>query len=299
MIYYEINKETVKNLLVKRDENTNKGSFGKVLNIAGCNNYIGAAYLSSISALKSGCGLVSLLSTPRVIKSVSSYCPDITYEYLLSQSNPIFAEINSIKSINIIKNYDVISIGCGLSDKSNVCLYFKRLLDKIKKLDKPIVIDADGLNIIAKREIKLLLNRSIITPHPMELSRLLKVDIEKIQKNRVESAIIASKKYNCITVLKGHKSIITDGKKVYINTSGTNALAKAGSGDILTGLISGFLAQLEKLNKNSQNNLLEACILGVFIHGLTGEVAAKSLSNYSVLASDLIKYIGQSIRELK
>ena len=106
MIYYEINKETVKKLLVKRDENTNKGSFGKVLNIAGCNNYIGAAYLSSISALKSGCGLVSLLSTPRVIQSISSYCPDITYEYLLSQSNPISAEINSIKSINIIKNYD-------------------------------------------------------------------------------------------------------------------------------------------------------------------------------------------------
>ena len=162
---------------------------------------------------------------------------------------------------------------------------------QIQKKNK-VVIDADALNIIPKFDINKLPENSIITPHPMELSRLLKISIDEIQANRIESAQKASKKYGCTTILKGNETVVcTKDLEIYTNTTGNSSMAKAGSGDVLTGILSGLLAQ--------GLTTKQAALLGVYLHGLSGDIARRDLSEYSVLASDLIKYLPEAIKVIK
>ena len=155
----------------------------------------------------------------------------------------------------------------------------------------PIVIDADGLNILSKNPILLTsrnLSNIILTPHPKEAARLLNVSIDEVLSNIEDSASKISKLYNAITVLKIHRTVVVspDGRK-YTNTTGNSAMAKAGSGDVLAGMISGLVAQ--------KMDLFEAASLGVYLHGLAGDLAKEELTEYSVMAEDLISYIPNAI----
>lgn len=285
MVEY-IKKDVVRKIFPDRDDNSNKGSFAKVLNIAGSVNYSGAAFLSSVSALKTGAGFVSLACPDVIINRIAPSMPEVTYIPLETAKEGCISENNST---DFIKNYDIISLGCGLSVNENTVNYIKKLLPEICN-EKKLIIDADGINILAKLNDNFVLKNAIITPHPMELSRLLKVDIKEILENREKYARITAEKFECVTVLKGHNTIITDGNNLYINTSGNSALAKAGSGDVLTGIIAGMLSQ--------HLTLLEAAKIGVFLHGLAGEIASEDLTKYSVLASDIINYIPFAIQDI-
>lgn len=285
MVEY-IKKDVVRKIFPDRDDNSNKGSFAKVLNIAGSVNYSGAAFLSSVSALKTGAGFVSLACPNIIINRIAPSMPEVTYIPLETAKEGCISENNST---DFIKNYDVISIGCGLSVNENTINFFKKLLSEITG-EKKLIIDADGINILAKLNDNFILKNAIITPHPMELSRLLKVDIKEILDNREKYARITAEKFECVTVLKGHNTIITDVNNLFINTSGNSALAKAGSGDVLTGIIAGMLSQ--------HLTLFEAAKVGVFLHGLAGEIASEDLTKYSVLASDVINYIPFAIQEI-
>lgn len=279
-----INKKNIIDLFPKREQISNKATFGRVLNIAGCKNYIGAAYLSSISPLKTGCGFVSLACVESIVPIIASMLPEITFI-------PLKEEEGCISSDNLIEDmsaYNVVSIGCGLNTKEKTKEFFFKLITQINDNHK-VVIDADGLNILSEYEGEISLKNTVITPHPKELSRLLNVSLDEILENREKYARIAAQKYDCITVLKGHNTIITDGETIYINTTGNSALAKAGSGDVLTGMISALLAQ--KLTP------LNAAIVGVYLHGLAGEIASYDLTEYSVLASDVVDYIPFAIDE--
>ena len=269
----------------KRGEESNKSTFGRVLNIAGSNNFIGAACLSSKAALKVGAGYVSLASIDKVVDSVASMLPEITY-ISLKEKNGVIAEFNDIINLN---SYDVISIGCGITNTIETRKFVSNILNKIKPTQK-IILDADGINILGTLKEYPELNNVIITPHPRELSRLIGIEVDKIQGNREKYAVQTSLKYGCIIVLKGHNSVITDGNEVYINTTGTSALAKAGTGDVLTGIIAGLAAQ-----KVSNIN---AAILGVFLHGLSGDIASLELTKYSVLASDVINFLPYAIKKI-
>ena len=252
-----------------RAENSNKGTFGKVINFAGSKFMPGAAYLSSVSALRMGAGYVKLSSEESVLNTVTKLAPEI----VLTTSNEISYDINTIS----------FGCGCDINDKT------KNLLLNIHKNRKniPTIIDADGLNVLA--DISLSFDKNtIITPHPKEASRLLNSSIDDILDNLQLSAKQLSEKYNCITVLKTHNTIVTNGTNFYINKSGNSALAKAGSGDILCGMIAGLLAQ--------GMTTYDASKLGVYLHGLAGEIASKELSEYCVLASDLLKYIPLAIK---
>lgn len=264
-----------KNILPKRPENSHKGTFGHVLNIAGSKFYTGAAYFSSVAPLKVGCGLVTLAGEESVFKTVSSLTPDI-----------IFMPITRIGK-ELTKNFQVVSIGCGLG--INAVKIFKKILKLMEDSQIPLVIDADGLNILSKfKKMSLPLN-TILTPHPKEMSRLLKVDMEKILAEPEFWVKECCKKYDCTTVLKLHKTLVADNKgQFYENNTGNSALSHGGSGDVLCGMISGFLAQ--------GVNVFDACCLGVYLHGLAGELASKDLTEYSVLASDLLNYIPKAIK---
>ena len=281
----KIDSKIVSNFLPVRDDESNKGNFGKILNIAGSSKFSGAAFLSSKSALRVGAGYVSLACPTEIINRIAPALPEITYLPL----NSIDGCISSDNLIHDLYNYDVVSVGCGLTTSENTQKFLIPLLKQINERQK-VVIDADGINILALHRNELSLKNTIITPHPKELSRLLNVSLAEIVDNREKYARITSQTYECITVLKGHKTIVTNGDKLFVNTTGNSALAKAGSGDVLTGMISGFLAQ--------KVPSLQAVLLAVYLHGLAGDIASEDYTKYSVLASDVIEYIPFAISEL-
>lgn len=259
-----------------REQNSNKGTFGKVLNFAGSRNYIGASYLSTIAPLKVGAGFAALATEPDIIHSVSTLLPEAVY-------------LTREEGLEKMDEFSVILIGCGLGlDKKSFDL-FENVIAKIQNRQTPLIVDADGLNILSKNKIELPPN-TIITPHPLEASRLLNIDLEDVLSDIEGSAKKLSEKYNCVAVLKTHRTIVCQRDKIYKNEHGNSALAKAGSGDVLAGIIAGLVAQ--------KMDLFEAAKLGVYLHSRCGEIASQELTEYSVLASDLPKYIHLAIKEI-
>ena len=262
--------------LPKREDDSNKGTFGKVLNIAGSFNYSGAAYLSSVSALRVGCGLVALGAEKDVIAAVSAQTPDVVY-------------LNRKEVLNSLGKYNVVSIGCGLGTDKETAKFFRLVVEKVAKAGLPIVIDASGLTLLAGMKNASLPKNLVITPHVGEAARLLGLSIEEIAANPDKYVRVLAEKFNCVAVLKGHKTRVCDGKDTFVNFTGNSALAKAGSGDVLCGIISGLIAQ--------GMNPYDASIVGVNLHGKSGELASELYSAYGVLASDLLEFIPMAILE--
>ena len=259
-----------------RNEASNKGTFGKVLNIAGSDYMPGAAYLSSVAALTSGCGYVFLASEERVINAVSA-----------QTQNVVFLPLSDLEYH--LKNADVLLIGCGLSTSKKAEAIFKDTLKQMPNI--PTVIDADGLNILSEWNDPKLPERLIITPHVKEASRLLDVNVDRIITNMEFFAKELSQKFNCTTVLKSSETVVcSKDLEIYNNTKRNSALAKAGSGDVLAGIIAGLLAQgLDEFN---------AAKTGVHIHRLAGEYAKNDLTEFAVLANDQIRYISNAFKKL-
>lgn len=259
--------------LPERFENSNKSDYGRVVNVAGSDYMSGAAYLSSVSALKSGCGYCYLVSSERVINAVSA-----------QTQNVVFAPLSKLEQYLDIA--DVVEIGCGLSTDDTALNSFKTVIS-VYDIEKPLIIDADGLNLLSQNS-ELFIERKfknvVLTPHPKEASRLLGVSSEDVLNDIESAAFEISKKYSAVTVLKTHNTVVADfsGRK-YVNNTGNNAMAKAGSGDVLTGMISGITAQ--------GADVFTSSVLGVILHGLCGDLARKDLTEYSVMADDLIDYI--------
>jgi len=259
-----------------REQNSNKGTFGKVLNISGSKYMPGAAYLSSIAALKIGCGYLILCNDDEVLMTVTKLLPE--------------AVLAPLKVINEqIKQADVILIGCGLSTSKKARNILLKILNSDLKI--PVVIDADGLNILSKIDNPKLPKNLILTPHPMEGARLLGVSLEEILKDRNSAAREISQKFNCTTILKGHNTVVcSKDLEIHINTTGNSALSKAGTGDILAGMIAGLCAQ--------GLSPFDAAKTGVHLHGLTGELASRKMTQYCVLASDLPQFFQDAIKEI-
>ena len=265
-----------------REQFSNKGTFGKVLNFCGSKNYIGAAYLSAISSLKIGAGYSALASSQQVINSVSPILPEVVY-------------LTRKQGLDKINEHSVVLIGCGIGQTLDSKKLLKNVFDKINP-QTPLIIDADGLNLLSAGIIpatKLSSSKKelIITPHPLEASRLLDTNTNDILNNMENSAKALSNKFHCTTVLKNHRTVIcSKNLETYTNQNGNSALAKAGTGDVLAGIIAGLLAQ--------KMEPFEACKLGVYLHARTGEIASKELTEYSVLASDIPKFIHKAIKEI-
>lgn len=288
---FDVTKELVKKYLPARSENSHKGTFGKVLNISGSLNYQGAAYLSSVAALRAGAGYVTLASISSVINNIASLTPDITFFHLRDSYGQCAASDSFSQLKDIIDSYSVVSIGSGLSEKPAAIAFVDETLEYLAEKNMVVVIDADALNAISSIGISKLPFNAVLTPHPKELSRLIGVSVEEIQNNRIQYAKFSAEKFSCTVILKGHQTVIAGSSgDVFVNPTGNSALAKAGSGDVLTGLISGFAAQ--------GCNVEQASILGVYLHGMSGELASLDFTEYGVLASDIIKYIPLAIKNL-
>lgn len=291
MEYTEITAQSVKALMPQRPQQSNKGTFGKVLNIAGSIEYQGAAYLSSVAPLKTGAGLVTLATIEPLINNLAGNCPWVTFYPLRDYYKKCIASDAFGDVLNIIENYNVLSVGPGLSDTAATNAFVDDLIKYLNKNNKKTVIDADAINVLSKSELSSFPSDSVITPHPVELSRLINTPVKDIQNDRIKYAKLTAEKFGCCVVLKGNQTVVcTKDLEVFVNTSGNSALAKAGSGDVLTGIISDLMAQGVSVEN--------AAKLGVYLHGLCGELASQDLSLYSVLATDQIDYIPQAIKKI-
>lgn len=259
-------------LLNKRELNTHKGDYGKVAIIAGTKGMTGSAFLSSNAALRTGSGLVYNIVPKDIIDIMS-----IKYIEVIAKS---FDKLEDLRLF--LEDMDSIAIGPGMGLGKDKC----KLLEEVLKLDKKIVIDADGITNLSK-DIKLLKNRkeftTILTPHNAEFSRLSGYSINDIQNNREKLAKKFAKEYKCILLLKGNKTIVTDGERVYTNYSGNPGMATAGSGDVLTGIIVSLIAR--------GIDIFEATSCGSYMHGRAGDLASYEIGEEALIASDIIKKI--------
>lgn len=261
------------------DAQTHKGIQGHALLIGGSYGKIGAMALSSKACLKTGCGLVTV------------FMPRCGYE-IIQTATPEVMVLTDVQEKYISKiEFDfvpqAIGIGPGLGQEWETQNAFHEFLTNDKT---PLVIDADALNILSqnKQWISLLPHKTILTPHPKELERLLgkwNSDAEKFEKT-----IAFSKLHLLIIVMKGAPTFIIDGDAIYKNTTGNAALATAGTGDVLTGMITSLLAQ--------SYEPVDAAILGVYLHGLTADIALPEMGYQSFIASDVIANIGKAYLSL-
>jgi NAD(P)H-hydrate epimerase len=276
----------VKEKLPVRPDDGHKGTFGSVLIIAGCKNYIGAGYLSAKSAYLAGCGLVTVAAIDSVQKAMGAELPEATWVILPDHEGYIAKEAFDIIK-EMIGNYGVILLGPGLGLENCTLEFIQRLIPYCGKQNVRMVIDADGLKLVAKLEKwpELLPAQTILTPHPGEMSYITNLPVTAIQADRVNVAEKYAQEWGHIVVLKGAFTIIAspDGNTM-LSPVATSALAKAGSGDVLAGIISGLCAQ--------RMPEFEASSAGVWIHARSGEMAAEQMgTNRSLLATDIIANI--------
>ncbi|MCG8412491.1 MAG: NAD(P)H-hydrate dehydratase [Bacteroidales bacterium] len=274
--YYLITKKTIKEIRKGRNKFSHKGTFGHVLMVSGSYGKMGAAILASKACLRTGSGLVSI----HIPKSGYSIMQTAIPEAMLSID---WSDI-IITSVPDVETYTSLGIGPGIGTKNNT---IKALEELFKATKKPMVIDADALNILSikKELIELIPKNSILTPHPKEFERL--VGHYPDDYTRMEKQIEFAVKNKLYILLKGaHTSIACPDGEIYFNSTGNPGMATAGSGDVLTGIILSLLGQAYT-PKN-------AAILGVYLHGLAGDIAIKSKGQEALIASDIIENIGKA-----
>ena len=288
-----LTEEWVKSAVPKRPAGANKGSFGKVLVVAGSINYIGAAYLACMGAYRVGAGLVTLCTLKNLQPILASKLTEVTYLLLPENKTGMIAPEAAAILKQHIPEYDVVLIGCGLGTNTSITQLMELLLPVLAQ-SCPLVLDADALNIIA--EIPdwwhRLGNNVILTPHPGEMSRLTKIDLDEIQHDRLEVTRKAARDWQKIVVLKGAYTIISspDGH-TKISQEANPGLASAGTGDILSGVIAGLLAQ--------GLSSYDAATCGVYLHAMAGNLVRHDLGDAGMLASDLLPALPRVIKSLK
>lgn len=269
-----LNHKQVLSLLPDRAENAHKGNFGKLLLLCGSCGFTGAAYLSAMGALRTGAGLV-FLGVPECIYAIEAVKLNEAIVFPLPDRDGTLSNAAIPELEKRLPRMDAILVGCGLGQSEGAKAVVQWVL---KNAQCPVVLDADGINLISGHT-DLLRGRTaptILTPHDGEFVRLG----YSIGCDRMASARLAAQELGCILVLKGHRSCITDGQREYINTTGNPGMAVGGSGDLLSGMIVSLLGQ--------GLPPLEAAACGCWLHGRAGDLCAAEMGQYGMLPSDML-----------
>lgn len=268
-------------LVKPRAENSHKGSFGRLVFIGGSDRYPGAVQLASLAALRSGVGLLSVVTSERAALALSCTAREATLLPVPSDAKG-FMRADAEKTdeiVELLKKADAVLLGCGLGTGDG-CLELVELV--IKNAECPIILDADGINLVLGR-IELLRRAKaelILTPHPAELARLSGVSLAEVTADRFRYAKELSDRIGCTVVSKSSGTLICNDGKAYLSVRGNNGLARGGSGDLLAGLIASFAAQ--------GCSPVECAMIGVTLQGLCCEIASRKLSRRGMLPSDVI-----------
>lgn len=276
-------KNTVKRAILSRPSDAHKGTFGTLLSICGSYSMAGAVTLSSRSALKCGLGLLKTALPQSIYPIVAQAVCESVFLPLKETDEGRISKSNVEYLLKEAEKANAVLIGCGLS----VCDDTKELVKAfVLNCTTPMVLDADALNCISENPelLKSAKAEIIITPHPAEMARLINSSAKHVNEDRANTALSFAKKFNTVTVLKGAGTIIAspDGR-VLINNTGNSGMATGGSGDVLAGIIASLLAQ----NKNA----FDCASAGVYLHGLSGDIAKEKFGEISMLPSDMVDCI--------
>ncbi|URZ17959.1 NAD(P)H-hydrate dehydratase [Clostridium felsineum] len=274
---YIVDENMITNSILKRDKYAHKGDFGKVCIFAGSKGYSGAAYIATEAAVRCGSGLTTLCTANELQEVLSSK--------LVEAMTVNFEEKERVQKL--ISSCNAIGVGPGMGNSKET---FEIVKEIISKASCPVVLDADAINVLKDKIgiLKLKKNKIILTPHPGEMSRISGISVEKIEENRIDVAKKFAFDHNIILVLKGYNTIITDGKSVFINSTGSSYMASGGMGDCLTGIIVSLVGQ--------GYAPIIAAVIGSFIHGYCGDNLSHKMEN--VTASDVLHEIPYAIKKL-
>lgn len=282
MDYNVLCHEDVLSILPDRDPWGHKGSFGKILLLCGSKGYTGAAYLAAMGALRSGAGLTFLGVSESIyaIEAVKLHEP-VVFPLPDEDGKLSFLAVNEI--LEKLPKMDAVLIGCGLGQSRGTLAVVKAVL---QNANCPVVVDADGINVLSEHK-DILRGRqhpTILTPHEGEYLRFGGT----LGEDRLASAAYFAKQWNCILVLKGHETCITDGKTHYLNKTGNPGMAVGGSGDVLAGIIVSLIGQ--------GIAPLKAAACGVWLHGAAGDVCAAEMGQYGMLPTDMLRALPRLLK---
>jgi len=283
-------------LLAPRARDANKGSYGHVLVIGGSLGKAGAAAMAGFSALRAGAGL-STVATPKcVLPTVAVFHPELMTEPLAETEHGTISLRAVGHDLDTLLDRTTLAIGPGISRNSETAAFVRTI---VTRGDKLLVVDADALNAFegSADQLNGRGRTVVITPHPGEMARLTAMSIPEIQANRLEVARNFARDHELIVVLKGHRTLIaaptaaSDGE-IWVNPTGNPGMATGGTGDILTGMVAGLIAQ-------HPQHALEATALAVYLHGLAGDLASASVGQNCLVATDLLRFLPQAFAEIK
>lgn len=277
-------------LLPQRKSDSHKYDYGHVMVVGGSQGMSGAPVLVSSAALRAGAGLVSAAVPADIQQTVASYLPEIMTLGLSCENGAVTSSCLTVIDDYIAqRKVNVVAFGCGMSSADDVGFILRKLL---KYQDCPLVIDADGLNVLA-HDLSCLQGHKypvVLTPHRGEFARLTGLKKEALNIDLKAAVADFARKYNVCVLLKGPNTIVAEGKDIYVNRTGNPGMATAGSGDVLTGIIAGLLAQ--------GSGTFAAASSGAYLHGAAADKAVLDLTEYSMVASDIIKYLPGAIKDL-
>ena len=282
MDYLKLDQKSILALLPDRAVNAHKGDFGKILLLCGSRGYTGAAALAAMGALRSGAGLV-FLAVPESIYEIEAMKLSEPIVQPLPDKEGMYSEDALDSVLALMNGKDAVLIGPGIGQSKGTEAVVSAVL---KAFQGPVVLDADGINVMAAHK-DILRDRTsptILTPHEGEFIRFT----GKTILDRELDARELAEELGCVVVLKGHNTIITDGEHMYLNDTGNPGMATGGSGDVLAGIIVSLLGQ--KLQP------LEAAACGVWIHGAAGDICAKEIGQYGMLPSDMIRVLPRLLK---
>lgn len=290
----KIGPELLRGLAAKREKNSHKGDFGRVLIVAGSKGMSGAAVLASMAALKAGAGLATVAAPSQIWEIVARSIPEaMTFDAGGEDGFFNLASARSLLEFAREKPFDLALVGPGLSMKGETPDFAAEIM---KKLDIPLLIDADGLNAAAEKGFENIFPLPcpcVITPHPGEAGRLLGSG----SGDRAQMGLKLKDLTGAVIVLKGNGTLIFAGDECFENTSGGPELSKGGSGDVLSGFIAGIWAQFKKRGFTAETAMASS-ILGTHLHGLCGELAAEKMTERCVLAGELTDFLPEAYRKI-
>ena len=277
MICNQLNHEDVLRILPDRDPQSHKGSFGKILLLCGSRGFTGAAALAAMGALRSGAGLV-YLGVPDCIYEIEAVKLTEPVVLPLPDNGKTLSEAAVSEILELLPRMDAVLIGCGLGQSRGSYATVKAVLENF---NGPVVLDADGINVLsAHRDIlRDRTNPTILTPHPVEFQRIGGATDD----GRATGTAKLARELGCIVLLKGHDTVISDGKVTYINPTGNPGMAVGGSGDVLAGIIVSLLGQ--------GISPMEAAACGAWLHGAAGDICAAEIGQYGMLPTDMLQVL--------
>jgi ADP-dependent NAD(P)H-hydrate dehydratase / NAD(P)H-hydrate epimerase len=289
-----ITRDLARRWFLPRSPDAHKGDFGHVLVAGGSEGLTGAALLCAAGALRTGAGLVTL-AVPRSQHAIAAAAgpwevmtlplPDRAGAFHAGSLSRLWAFMKSRRNV-------AVALGPGLSASPHAARFAKGVLSSA---EGPVVLDADGLNAVAREGWPSGLRLPLIaTPHPGELARLLNISVAEVQSDRPKAARRLALERQLLCVLKGRRTIVTDGRTAYVNPTGNPGMATGGTGDVLCGMIAGLLEQVD--GDDLSERMMRAAVLGVYLHGLAGDLAVREMTQPCLAAGDILRFLPEAFR---